>query len=389
MAEGDGHSDDLAGIYQGEIQPTLEERARTKFKPWHKPRKHYLRLHQWCHETRGLLKKLNASEGAELRYLGLPGEDLLDIRVLKGVCKRAKVSLRYLGFDSSLASAQLNLSRHEVNSDQFIHPSSVIISDRVEDLASLKSVAYKYVEQHAPFDVINLDLCDSVIALAEQGTIPNLEAIRTLCDVQLKRRGQPWLLFLTTRALRADLDGPTRGKLFERLLQNVSDSGDFSSQMGGKLGFGEAAIRAELQANSSLDAKGWLRAYILAISKWLLHYMMAHNYTVAVQMLPSYAYSVEYGKHDMASLAFSFEPLSQPRQDETGLTRARPQQTPATSELDLATRLLDQVAIIEDIDEKLEADETLMLNMFTKCAALLATLRYDMDAYRKFVFPQK
>jgi hypothetical protein len=385
MSEGPENKDELVdAIYQGEIEPALETRARTTFKPWHKPRKHFVRLNQWCHETRQLIKKLKLGEGGELRYLGLPGEDLLDVRVLKGVCQKAKVTLRYLGFDSSIESPQVNLSRHEVNSDEFIHPSSIVISDRLGDLASDDTIAFKYVDQHAPFDVINLDLCDSVTALAQNGVIPNLEAIRTLCDVQIKKRGQPWLLFLTTRAIKGGLDDQTRQKLFERLLQNVTDNDAFSASMGEKLGFDEAAIRGELQANGPLDAQGWLRAYILAVSKWLLHYMMAHDYKVAVHMLPSYAYSVQRGHRDMASLAFSFEPATPPREDDTGLTRPRQQAVPAVDEMALAQTLIDQVASIEDLDEKLKNDKKLRLKMFVKCGALLATLRYDQNAYKTF-----
>jgi hypothetical protein len=380
--------DDLAGIYQGEIVPALEARARTTFKPWHKPRKHYLRLNQWCHETRQLLKLLDAPVGGELRYLGLPGEDLLDIRVLKGVCQRAKLTLRYLGFDSSIASAQLNLSRHEVNSDEFIHPSSVVIADRLEQLASKDTMAFKYVERHAPFDVVNLDLCESVTALAEHGMIPNLEAIRTLCDVQIERRGQPWLLFLTTRAIREQLDGQTRRRLFERLLQNITDSTQFSTFLGEKLDLHETSIRSEAEQNRPLDETGWMRAYVLAVSKWLLHYMMAHNYKVIVRMLPSYSYSVQKGHRDMVSLAFIFQPLAALREDDSGLTRPRQAAVASATEMDLARDLIDRVAAIEDLDDKLEGNKELKLKMFNKCAALLATLRYDMIAYKKFALSE-
>jgi len=380
--------DDLEGIYQGEIQPALAARARTTFKPWHRPRKHFLRLNQWCHETRQLLKLLRTPDGGELRYLGLPGEDLLDIRVLKGVCQRAKLTLRYLGFDSSLTSAQLNLSRHEVNSDAFIHPSSVIISDRLEQLISKSTMAFQYVERHAPFDVINLDLCDSVTALAEQGTIPNLEAIRTLCDVQIERRGQPWLLFLTTRAIREQLDGQTRRRLFERLLHNIANDAQFSASLGTQLSLDEAAIRTETERAGPLDGLGWMRIYVLAVSKWLLHYMMAHNYKVVVRMLPSYSYSIQRGNRDMVSLGFSFQPLAALREDESGLTRPRRQNAPVITEMDLARDLIDRVADIEDVDDKLDSNKELRLKMFSKCAALLATLRYDMPAYKKFALSE-
>ncbi len=381
----DGHDEITQGIYQGEIRPSLESRARTQFKPWHKPRKHFLRLNQWCHETRKLLKQIKTDEGGELRYFGLPGEDLLDIRVLKGVCDRAKIKLRYLGFDSSLTSTQLNLSRHEVNSGEYIHPSSVVIADRLEKLGATDTIACQYVEKHAPFDVINLDLCDSVTALSKDGVIPNLEAIRTLCDIQIKRRGQPWLFFLTTRAIREELDSKTTERLFEQLFRNTKDN-EFSSSLNDKLGLSEVAIRTLCDATQKLNNESWLRAYVLALGKWLLHYMMANKHTVMVQMLPSYTYSVKRGTKDMASLAFYLNPNSEERNDDTGLTQPRAIKVSTQSEVELARRIIDQVAALEDLDGKIQSDAELKKSMFKKCAALLSTLRYDLTAYEKFAF---
>jgi hypothetical protein len=384
MPDDSENQDSLEGIFQGEISSTLESGTRTKFKPWHKPRKHFVRLYQWCYETRQLLKRLKPGDDGELRYLGLPGEDLLDIRVLQGVCQKFKVKLRYIGFDSSLTSAQLNLSRHEVNSGNFIHPSSVVTSDRLEELGSLDSMAYQNIDRHSPFDVINLDLCDSVTASAQDGIIPNLEAIRTLCDVQIKRRGQPWLLFLTTRAIRENLDQKTTQLLFDRLLKNISENSGFSATLNSKLKLNEAQIKSEMEATASLNKQGWLSAYVLAVSKWLLHYMMANGYVVTVRMLPSYSYSVRRDDRDMVSLAFLLEPASLLREDDTQLTKRRQTVVPAASEIQLAEELVDQIARIEDIDEKLNLDSELKLKMFKKCGALLSTLRYDMVAYRDF-----
>ena len=69
----------LQGIYQ-DIQPSLEGVEAREFKPWHKPRKQYIRLRQWCAIVRWLIRKVGMQQGDSLRYLGLPGEDLLDIR---------------------------------------------------------------------------------------------------------------------------------------------------------------------------------------------------------------------------------------------------------------------------------------------------------------------
>lgn len=382
MTKGVENEDDLLqGIYQGAIKPTLEPNLRKSFKPWHKPRKHFVRLNQWCHETRELLKILNYPADSELRYLGLPGEDLLDIRVLKGVCQEAKVKLRYLGFDSSLSSARVNLSRHEVNSDQFIHSSSLILSDRVGDICSSDSFAFRYFKQHAPFDVINLDFCNSVTKIANEGEIPNLEAIRMLCDKQI--RGQPWLMFLTTRAIRGSLDRQTRERLFGQLLQNIGGSNNFSEATKKKLQLSEDCIREEIRTNKSLNERGWLSAYVLAISKWLLHYMMANGYTTTVRMLRSYTYSVQPGCRDMVSLAFFFEPVAPTRQDRTGLTRPRAESA-TPSEPEMACSIIDQIAAMEDVDEKLKNDKKLRHRIFLKSASLLGTLRYDIKEYRKF-----
>ena len=276
----------LESIYQGEIRPQIVDVARTDFKPWHKPRKHFLRIEQWCNETRKLIKKLKPPAGSEIRYLGLPGEDLLDLRVIKGVCPKG-VLLRYLGFDESF-STRLNLAQHEVNSDSSIHLSSMITNDRIEDIADTKHMAHKYIQDNAPFDVINLDFCESITHLARNGVIPYLEAIRTLCDIQIKKRGQPWLLFISTRAIRDLLDAQTKTKLFERIIKNLDANQSFSDGLRELLGLAKTDLQNDLSGFSPLDNESWFDAYVLAISKWLLNYMMGHNYSVSVKMLPSY-----------------------------------------------------------------------------------------------------
>jgi hypothetical protein len=123
---------------------------------------------------------------------------------------------------------------------------------------------------------------------------------------------------------------------------------------------------------------------VLAVAKWLLHYMMHHDYHVAVSMLPSYFYSIRPKARDMVSLAFRFEPAVLPREDDTGLTQARPQNTAAATEIEMAQLFINEVAAIKDLDDKLEADKELKQRMFKKCASLLASLRYDMKAYHDF-----
>lgn len=90
----------------------------------------------------------------------------------------------------------------------------------------------------------------------------------------------------------------------------------------------------------------------------------------------------------MVSLAFFFEPAVPPREDDTGLTRARPRRTAAVTEAELARDIVEQVAAIVDVDEKMSADNDLRVKMFNKSAALLGSLRYGLDAYRKFALTE-
>ncbi len=378
---------DLEGIYQGAITPTLAS-LRRDFKPWHKPRKHFLRLEQWCHETRALLKKECFSSCEEIRYLGLPADDMLDIRVMEGVCKKAKIKLRYLGFNSSLQSSELNLSKHRVNASGFIHQSSVVIADRIEGLSpqARNIMARRYLLQHAPFDVINLDLCNSVARAEPDGIFPYLEAIRTICDVQLQRRWQPWLMFLTTRTTRDRQSDSVKRNLFSQLLENLGNPA-FVKALQEKLAMHGDQIRAEVETTKQLEGLDWGRAYVLSLSKWLLHYMMNSDYKCGIRMLPSYIYSVQTGEMDMVSTAFICEPPLVDREDNTGLTAPRlsavvPPQTP--TEPDLAIAIIEQIAAMQDLDKKLKDDRNLREKFIKKSSSLMAAIGYDTAAYAKF-----
>src|SRR5688500_14489161 len=72
------------------------------FQPWHLPRKHHLRKNQWAVSLDRLLDVI--PDRKLIKYLCLPGQDLLDVQVLADVCKAKGRRLRYLGFDQSLAT---------------------------------------------------------------------------------------------------------------------------------------------------------------------------------------------------------------------------------------------------------------------------------------------
>ena len=398
--------DELATVYQ-DIQPSLTDKDEREFYPWHKPRKHYLRINQWCAEVQKLIKRNNYQEGEVIRYLGFPGEDFLDIRVLRGVCEKAKIKLRYLGFDRSEwkhpqqqpntddAAVLLtehnkreflfNLAKHEVFNLGFIQLPSYVLKDDFCVLANVQSIAYRETSKFRDFDIINIDLCDSVAFPSDVEYSPYFEAIKQLCNMQVAGRTTPWILFLTTRAIRDQLDKKTKQKLFRCVLENVTSHEDFASELASTLSLDEGKISHEIAETARLDHATLVSLFGLSIGKWLLKMMMEANPKLRVKLLKSYSYRVEIKEPDMLSLAFSFEPLITKPVDRTGLT------TPGTTDGDhpderqMAIELLKSFCGIQDIDDFLHADDALHTKMTDKCAELLASVHYDKDSYKKWV----
>jgi len=115
--EDDDQADDgLDEINQSEAVHSLG--PAKEFAAWHHPRKQFVRIQQWCAEVRKLIPQLGLGHGEPFRYLTLPGNELLDVRAIHGVCSALNVKLRYLGFNSVGANTpdqiELALSQSEV-----------------------------------------------------------------------------------------------------------------------------------------------------------------------------------------------------------------------------------------------------------------------------------
>ncbi|MCB0143437.1 MAG: hypothetical protein KDE50_26305, partial [Caldilineaceae bacterium] len=197
--------DDLVSSAYSEISTKLVDISEKKsFQPWHLPRKHYCRLRQWSLHTQKLQKDLKLSNPAQerpLRYLTLPGDELLDIRVLAKVMKTAGITMQFLGFNTAsdkLRSAESDLSFSEVRQLEGIYEKpSEIIQHRIEKIAEENSIARQKVIEHLPFDVINLDFTGSIVGHPPLSSTSYLQAIRWLMEQQCNKNRRPWLLFLT------------------------------------------------------------------------------------------------------------------------------------------------------------------------------------------------
>lgn len=388
MSSGEDTGDEfLEGIYQPDIKPSLTDRVlRTDFKPWHKPRKHYIRIYQWCAALRSLINQIGYGEGDVVRYLGFPGEDFLDVRCLQGVCSRAKVKVKYLGFDSTAAftGGELNfhLSRHEVFELGFIDQNSSVLKARIEQVADENTLAFRRVSEFRDFDIINIDLCGSIATTSQSVQQQYFEAVKKLCDIQISGRTRPWLLLLATRAIRDQLDFETKWKLFKCIENNINQCSGFEALLRELIRVDGRGVINELSGKQLLTHQQLVNAFCLSIGKWLLGIAMAASPKLKVKLLKSYSYRVEIDQPDMLSLAFMFEPIAIPGADRSGLTASRSVAIHDLDECSLAADLLAQVSEIVDIDQHLFENSNILVSMINKCAVLLESARYDKESYK-------
>lgn len=358
--------------------------AKAEFAPWHHPRKQYVRVQQWCAATRQLIKDLGLGPGSRLSYLTLPGNELLDVRALDGVCQPAGVSLRYVGFNSvhpgSRDQAELSVSQSEVRALESVDRFSVVVEDRLESVANSRSPGYARARQNAPFHAINIDLCDS-IALRDvddrRGSV--LGVLAALLELQLQTTS-PWLLFVTTLA-RPGLISPRSAQGFgSALAANVAASPEFRAELATLISGSADRLDAELEKAWGRQDPDFLRLFCAGLGKWLLRVLSDAAPPRELVLLSSCYYQVGPDGPDMLSLAFRCNTPPAAVGDRDGILGQAPPPSPF-SEVEVALGLARQVAASTDLDQMLLDDPELAGKLIRQAGNLLESARYDRGAY--------
>jgi len=376
------HADDIVEIVAYEAPMPS---AGKPFLPWHRPRKQYVRHHQWCHEIIRMVTDTPPAGGV-LKYLGLPGVDLLDLRHFhSAVCEPQQIDMRFLGFISgaqpaSKAQTELNISLDEVRRLPRIDAMSDVIGDNFARVANQTSLAFVKARALGPYDVINLDLCDGFSAQAP-GTLDNsyYEAVRSLLALQ-SRTMNPWLLLLTTRADKPNINAEVLQKLLGKYISNLADCVPFREASRDHFGI-ETAEALTVAADAPV---GLLPVFLTSLCKWFVGLALQHQPPTSVELRSVFGYRVDKGAEheDLISLALKFTPTFIPAADPLGLAN---QPVAAPDEGTLATRALKRVARRIDADKKLADDADLHQSMIDATAHLLGLARYDVEAYRAWV----
>ena len=235
----DDAGDELDGVYAPTApqHAVAQQPAKTEFEAWHHPRKQYVRINQWCAAARALIPELGLGADDPFRYLTLPGDELLDVRALHGVCATAGVRLRYLGFNSvgpgTPGQAELALSQSEVRALSHVDGFSRVMEDRLEAVANDRSPVFAQARQTGPFHAINIDLCDSIAFREIDGRRgSSLAAVAKLLELQVQST-TPWLLFITTKAQPGLVAEFAREGFMRALDANTAASPEFRDELAG------------------------------------------------------------------------------------------------------------------------------------------------------------
>lgn len=408
-------SDFVDEIVPSEL-PQHTSPPRDDFKPWHKVRKQFIRERQWNELVRRVVDRylrqqlqhepvdwsLDQDEDdtvnqmteipesvrveRSLNCLVIPGDDLLDVRSLWSYIRSYKCFIRYLGFNEAQGSDQrgtrVHVSNNEVTSLDRVARDSRVIPDRFQSIASQNSQAYRYLKEHGPFHIVNLDLCDSLFPTRVAEPNDYYKAVHRLAEYQMKTQTSPWLLFVTTQVEPAVVNGPELERMCKPIRTNWDTHPEFALRLGAVIPNAAFEVDGVTINISELDEERMIFVFGVALGKWLMALATSASPQWFLQMLRSYRYAVRRGPFaDMLSLAFLFRPKFSPPVDATGLSDLQIAVPHFPSEVECALKLVSAMQNIADVDALLQDDTDLRALMETASADLLESAGFDRGKY--------
>ena len=363
----------------GDVEFVQPPTARKEFKPWHRPRKQFVRRKQWSE----LLLSLYENRGPRdpLRYLGLPGTDLLDLRYLHGqLCRENHRPLCFLGFNNeaqggSPAHAELNVSLDEVRRLPNVDEQSEVLPDDFRLIGNKDSIAWSHTRHLGPFDVVNIDLCDGLASDSPQNNGSIYNALAQLMALQA-RNSNPWLLLITTRIGHGSFDADAEQQLMSHFRENVANCEGFAEAC-------EEILESDVESidPAACSEADLLNLMIVAIGKWLSK-LAQRQAPSRVDLASTQAYRVNPRavQEDLVSLALRFDPVIEAAADPFSPTSPAP-----VDECAIAKAILGSSKQRLNVDDILEQKPDLLETLTNETAQLLALAHYDPEAYRQWL----
>ncbi|MGW6012716.1 PP_RS20740 family protein [Streptomyces sp. NPDC055210] len=384
-AAGFDEPDDLRDLL-GTGPVAFPEKSEQEFLPWHRPRKQYVRRVQWCRELGFLARDLKLAE-RELRYLTLPGNDLLDIRhIAETICSPHSVKLRYLGFnsDASQSITEQHAAQFSINRLDCIHPESDIFPGDFRLVGETRSVPWRRVKEVGPFHAINLDLCGGFAGREKRDGIPNYFTALLAILYNQAQSDEDFLLFITTRMDDDNVDVEAK-KTLVRLAQNILDTCQmYESAFSAAWGLQDNDSRTVV--SECADAG---EAFMLGLTQWILARGVSFGLRASVRSFMTYRTGTESGEDDIVSLAIRFapDPFIQPDPSKLAKTSATPHsqgQKLCEQSAKVPRRVSDRVRV----DQILESQAAEFERCVNESSLLLGAAGYDSSSYRNWAFQE-
>lgn len=357
------------------------------FKPWHKPRKQYVRDHQWWFHLDFLIGRFpEYKDISTIKYFGLPGSDLLDINFFskKMLTKKKFDSKKLLvhGFiDTAAEKEKADLRLTELLDRANVDRDSKVEHYNFHALAQKESLAFRKVKQSGAYHLINLDFCDGIF---KQETI---NAMMELLTIQFnKMLDTPWLLFLTTRA---DKEGITQDLLnnLDRIFQDAAnDDQTFISTLEEY----HQDIYEFARDKKSISDAGLSKTHLSEILQACFIYWairLTHSHGARMQTTSVMKYKVHGGNDfpDMFSYVIRFNKKAKVIPDALGLATQTIQNTPQNPEEDNTSSDLESsiCKLCSSIDiDALLVDDIDLYNLYAKdMKDLLNESGWDITTY--------
>lgn len=364
-----------------------------KFRPWHKPRKQYIRRKQWWSEIDAMLTDIRMPpDNRVLRYLTLPSEDMIDVRVLSKELEAKGIKLKYLGYCDVQAGSdydqRMNLADSAVRESPTVEASSLIVRERLEDTANSTSLAFSALNEHGPFHAVNVDLCQNFAKPRGEEMYACVDAIGSIVRVQIERLQKTWLLFVTTRVTPNHIDAAHLEAFVRAVLDNIQRSNEFYKQSAELFAAEGLTLTAKLAQAKDLPFDEFKTLFCMGLGKWLLAYVSKSTPQLKVEMLPSYYYSVYAGNPDMLSLAYRCTLVSQVPVDPAGLVVGAglppEDERDENDEVQLGLKILEHTRGLTDLDAYLANSPAEMSAMTAESAHFLGLAGYNVDEYATF-----
>jgi hypothetical protein len=361
------------------------ERSERKFQPWHKPRKQYVRRMQWRRELGFLIRDIGDIN--ELRYLTLPGSDLLDIRYLAdSICRPKNICLKYLGFNtaaspSAAGQADFNNGEYTAIRHSSINRNSRVYGSDFREAGTMHSLPWMQINNEKPFHAINLDLCGGFAGKEKGAGLQNyFTALKVLLQHQREAK-EEFLLFITTRMDDDNVDSQNQEKLTS-LAQTIYDTcSTYSSEF--NAAWGITTQPSLVKVSEEVEPT---EAFMLGLTQWIVGEGISLRLKASVRTFMTYRTGSMTGEDDIVSLAIRFKPDPVIEPDSSDLVHSTvSDDSERAKHCQQSSPIPKKVKNREHVDAILRQQADEFEQCITESSELLAKAGYDSGSYREWV----